>query len=325
VESLTKRRLTDAELAATTAHCFAVEVADATELVDGTYNAAYRVILADGRDLVLKVAPTPGRQLLTHEVDLMRTEADFYTRAAPTGAPVPRIHAVDFDRQVLDTDYMFLERFQGTPLHQVPDTPVRRELGRIAAQVQTATGPAYGYPLRGSRTWQPTWRAAFLAMVDDILDDARRLGTELPASPDRIGALVGRHADLLDAVRRPALVHYDLWDGNVIVRDGRVEGIIDGERAFFGDPLAELVSLALFRDVEDCPDLLAGYAEQTGVPVELTPDGRRRITLYTVYLYLIMVTEGPTRGYDTPRHHEFRRRILGLLDTLLATLERGVG
>jgi aminoglycoside phosphotransferase (APT) family kinase protein len=324
VKSLTKRPVTEDELVSVVAHAFGheAEIADWHELTGGTYNAAYRVLLCDGRDLVLKVAPPPGLKLLTHEVDLMRTEVDFYMRAAAGGVPVPRVWYADFERRVIGSDYVFLHRFTGTSLYELREAPVRRELGRIAATLSIVTGPSYGYPLRGSRSWQPTWRGAFLAMVDDILDDGRRLGAELPAAPDRIGALVYRHAEVLEAVRRPVLVHFDLWDGNVFVASAgdacRVEGIIDGERAFFGDPLAELVSLALLRDVDDEPEMLAGYGEVA--PLDLTEDARLRIDLYTVYLYLIMVTEGATRGYDTPEHHAFRRHLLDLLDARLSRL-----
>jgi fructosamine-3-kinase len=156
-------------------------------------------------------------------------------------------------------------------------------------------------------------------MVDDILADARRLGTDLPATPDRIGTLMHRHDGVLDAVDRPALVHFDLWDGNAFVEqapDGhwRVTGLIDGERAFFGDPVAELVSLGLFRELADAPEILAGYG------IELTDDVRLRLTLYTVYLYLIMGVEGVTRGFDSPEYAKYRQWVLELLDANLARL-----
>ena len=124
--------------------------------------------------------------------------------------------------------------------------------------------------------------------------------------PERIGSLLRRHAGELDAVRRPALVHFDLWDGNVFVSPdagggARVTGMIDGERAFFGDPVAELVSLALLRDPADCPEILAGYAEVAGDDrIELTDGVRRRLAMYTSYLYLIMIVEGEPRGYTGP-------------------------
>ncbi|WP_460808598.1 phosphotransferase family protein [Micromonospora zhanjiangensis] len=202
---------------------------------------------------------------------------------------------------------------------------VRAEIAAQVARLHTVTGPRYGYPLRDSRSWQSSWRGAFGAMVEDILADATRLGTDLPATPDRIGALLRRHADALDAVDRPALVHFDLWDGNVMVRlDGvggaRVTGLIDGERALYGDPVAELVSLTLFRDLADEPAILAGYAAAAPTPIVPTPGVRRRLALYTCYLYLIMLVEGATRGWSGPPHDERNARVAALLDEQLSRL-----
>jgi fructosamine-3-kinase len=201
---------------------------------------------------------------------------------------------------------------------------LHHQLGTAIGRLHAATGEGFGYPLRGSNTWRSTWREAFLAMVEDILADAVRLGTQLPGPPDEVRARIARHGHLLDAVDRPALVHFDLWDGNVFVAPGhdgwRLTGMIDGERALFGDPYAEFVSIALFRDIRELPQVLDGYAEITGVPVEFTDDVRIRIALYTCYLYLIIVTEGPTRGYDPEVHEPTRLRTLALLAEQLDTL-----
>jgi aminoglycoside phosphotransferase (APT) family kinase protein len=334
VESLTRRRINEDELRALVRHGFGeTRISRWHELTGGTFNAAYWVRLIDETELVLKVAPPPDLKLLTHEVDLMRTEVDFYQRAGRAGVPVPQVRHAGFDRSLIGSDFVFLSRVAGVGLDSVRDdlapaglAAVRAELAGHAARLHKITGPGYGYPLRDSRSWQPTWRAAFGAMVDDILADATRLGTELPASPDRIGEVLRRHADLLDAVTRPALVHFDLWDGNVFVTpDGaggaRVTGLIDGERAFFGDPVAELVSLALLRDISDEPAILAGYAEVAGPErIELTGSVRRRLALYTSYLYLIMIVEGIPRGYAGPERAEFEDWLRDLLATQLSQL-----
>jgi hypothetical protein len=70
----------------------------------------------------------------------------------------------------------------------------------------------------------------------------------------------------------------------------RITGIIDGERSFWGDPLADMPSLGLFRLIEDDADFLAGY------PVDLTESVRYRLDLYRCYLYLIMTVEAAPRG-----------------------------
>ncbi len=51
----------------------------------------------------------------------------------------------------------------------------------------------------------------------------------------------------------PVLVHFDLWPGNILVErpaagEARIGGLVDGERMFWGDPLADFVSLALLGE-----------------------------------------------------------------------------
>jgi len=325
-DSITKRRVSEDELARLVACAFgpATAATGYREFAGGTYNAAYAVTLDDGRELVLKVAPPPDLELLTHEVDLMRTEVDFYRRAATAGVPVPEVVYAGFERDLIGTDFTFLSLVPGTDLYSLVDTlgpaeiaAVRGQAAGLTARLHTITGSMYGYPLRDSRSWQPTWRGAFGAMVDDLLADASRLALSkpLPATPERIGELMRRHADSLDEVTRPALVHFDLWDGNVFIqRDAaagwRVTGFIDGERAFYGDPIAELVSLALLREPE--PELVAG--------IELTEGVQRRLTLYRVYLYVIMAIEGATRGWFDDERVKFEAWLAERIDAQLALL-----
>ncbi|RKR86748.1 fructosamine-3-kinase [Micromonospora pisi] len=327
MESLTKLRVSETELDTLVRRGFGpdAQITQWRELTEGHYNVAYAVRLADGADLVLKIAPPPGLKLLSHEVDLMRTEIDFFRRARAGGVAVPEVVFADTERDLVGSDFVFLSRIDGVTLNTVRDTlspgglaAVRAQVAAETARLHTISGPAYGYPLRDSRSWQPTWRAAFEAMVRDILDDALRLGTRLPVGVDEIAARLHRRADLLDQVDRPALIHFDLWDGNVFVLpDGTggatLTGLIDGERALYGDPVAEFVSMTLFRDPAELPGLLAAYRGAGHTSIQLTPDVRHRLALYTCYLYLIMLVEGGTRGWQGPERESFEDRLAGLL------------
>ncbi|MGC9670274.1 phosphotransferase family protein [Planosporangium sp. 12N6] len=328
MDSITKRRLGEATIDELARRSLGAGVTGVEELSGGTFNAVYGVTLADGRRSVLKVAPPPELELLTYEADLIHAEALFYRSAAGAGVPVPEVYAADLSRTLISSEYVFVEWLPGGRLADLaadltPDTDagIRRELGRIAARLHTVRGPAFGYLRRDGRTRSPRWRISFLAMVDDILADARRLGVDLGVPADRVAASVHRHAAVLDEVDRPVLVHFDLWDGNVLIQpDLGVAGLIDGERAFYGDPYAEFVSLALLRDVAELPDLIDGYAAWAGHPVRLDGAVRTRLTLYTAYLYLLMLTEGPTRGYAGEGYDAFLADLRGRLDGLLSAL-----
>lgn len=268
------------------------------ELAGGTYNAVYR---AGGR--ILKVAPHPDTVVMDYERGIMHAEAAYYRATEHLGLPVPRVLHTDFSRTVIDSDLMLMTDLPGRSwygerktMDPAERTRLRGDLGRLVGTLHQVTGPGFGYPRGPGTRLAPTWSAAFLAMVDAVCEDARRFGVPLPVPVDDLAALAHARRDLLDEVTTPVLVHFDLWDGNILVDGGRIGGVIDGERAFWGDPVAEFVSLALLRDIETDAAFLAGYADVAG-PVRFDDRVRGRLALYQCYLYLIMLVESAPRRY----------------------------
>ncbi|MDT0343302.1 phosphotransferase family protein [Streptomyces litchfieldiae] len=141
------------------------------------------------------------------------------------------------------------------------------------------------------------WPTAFTAMMDALLADADRFAVHLPVPAARLRELTGAATPALAEVTVPVLVHFDLWDGNVLLHEGRVSALIDGERMFWGDPLAELTSLNLLGMPDDDPALLAGYGTTT-----FDDAAHTRMALYRCYLNLIMLIEATPRGYGQDRH-----------------------
>lgn len=296
------------------------------ELAEGTFNTAYRVLLDDGTDLVLKIAPAPDTPMMGHEHGMMHTEELFY-RLAHGRLPVPEVVHADHDRRVIESDFLLMTRLPGRTWYSLraeiapaDRARLRSELGNLVAGLHRVTGSAFGHPQRGLST---DWRTAFLAMVDAVLADAHAYDASLPVPAGRVAELLRARAHLLDEVTTPVLVHFDLWAGNILLdtteRGPVIGGIVDGERAFWGDPLADMVSLALFGDVGDDPDLLRGYRSAGGV-LDLDGPGRQRLAMYQCYLYLVMLVEAVPRGASGPEHERAARivrdRFLASLDAL---------
>jgi aminoglycoside phosphotransferase (APT) family kinase protein len=276
-------------------------VTSSEELTEGTFNTVYRIGLPSG-DLVLKYSPDPTAPVLSHEHDLIQTETEFY-RAAFGKLPVPEvIHA--------GADFLLMTALPGSTWASQGDSldrpKLRRELGGLIAELHQITGPGFGYPQKGL---VDSWNTAFLSMVNDVLADAVRFDVELPRPAEQIRGLVLARNELLADVRTASLIHFDVWDGNILVEDGRITGLIDGERALWGDPVAEFASLTLFGSLDDA--LAEGY----GAPVD-----QERLSLYRAYLYLIMLVEGTPRGYEGPEREKLvrliRRHLLLDLDAL---------
>lgn len=272
-------------------------------LTGGTYNTVEEYRLTDGTRYVVKVPPAVTVPGLRHERGLLVAEAEFYRRAAEAEVAAP--HVVAFGAGDL-VPHLLVTACPGEPWDaSVTDAErpaLRRELGRQVARLHTVSGPGYGYPSRALGPLAPDWRTAFAGMVEAILDDARDYAARLPRSVEQVAGALRAGYPALDEVTVPALVHFDLWDGNILVdrpADGepRIGGLIDGERMFWGDPLADFVSLALLGDITRDEAFLAGYREEGG-RAEFDAPARVRLALYRAYLYLIMLTETVPRAVD---------------------------
>ncbi|MGK5678242.1 phosphotransferase [Actinoplanes sp. URMC 104] len=279
-----------------------VAVSGGEELGGGGFASVWRVTLADGRDVVVKVGPPRWARLLTYEAGLIAAEAEYFTLVREK-APVPEVLA-------LGDNWIITSFLPGRPLTAGDAPAARRQLGAAVARIHTLTGPRFGYT--GDRPSGPDWPSAFHAMIEALRADAAVWQVPLPP----LDGLVARHHAVLASVTRPALLHFDLWDGNVLVAaDGSLGGVVDGERYLYGDPLLDLVSPALFRRIEDEPGhpFLAGYRAGPFDGSALT-----RLALYRVHLYVLMLAEGPSRGIALTDGRQ--QHVTALLEAELATL-----
>ncbi len=269
------------------------------ELKEGWFNAAYNVRLSDGREVILKIAPPKGAEVMTYEKDIMVTEVTSMRMAFENKAiPVPEIYYFDQACDLCDSAYFFMEKLTGENLDRVKkDLPeaerkaIEAQIGRIIKEINTFSGTYFGYDgnpdLRAS-----TWKEAFIKIVDSVLEDGRRKNAEYGYSIDEIRAAVAHASHALDEVTTPCLVHWDAWDPNFFIKDGKVTGILDFERALWAEPLME----AQFRALAwgGVSESMKAYGKTTFTPAE---DIRNQ--LYTLHLALVMKTEDYYRNYDT--------------------------
>ncbi|WP_437275137.1 aminoglycoside phosphotransferase family protein [Sorangium sp. So ce375] len=316
MESKTKNQKTRPQIAAMAARAFGgVALADGEdavlELKDGWFNAAYDIRLADGRQVILKIAPPRDAEVMLYEKNIMATEVAAMRLVRQNPAiPVPEVYSFDSAHDLCDSDYFFMEKIAADNLEHVsaslaPETQasIGLHIGEIVREINGFTGAYFGYDgnpdLRAS-----TWREAFTKIMDSVLEDGARKGVAYDHGHDEIRAAVLRHAPALDEVTTPRLVHWDVWNPNVFVKEGRVAGIIDFERALWADPLME----AQFRllSSESITSSMRGYGKTS-----FTFEEERRCRLYSLHLALVMNTECHYRNYDTDFVYNLSRQWMG--------------
>jgi aminoglycoside phosphotransferase (APT) family kinase protein len=292
----------------------------ARELGHGWCNVAYLIRLRDGTPVVLKIAPPAGIEVMTYERDMMRIEVRALAIVREqTAVPVPAVHHVDFSRELCDADYFFMEFVDADNLGIIKDDLPPEQyraydeaLGAANRAINQIKGDGFG-SLLGAQTGA-TWRQVFTGIFEDVLRDGERRRVDIGWDYDLIREVMAQHADSLDEVAEPAFVEWDLWENNVMVRDGAIVSIIDHERALFGDPIMEagFVSLELDGMGGDRPGFRRGYGKDS-----LTPTERVRRRLYNLHLTLIMVIETVYRGHTDPGMYTFgKAKLSEVLDTL---------
>lgn len=153
------------------------------------------------------------------------------------------------------------------------------DVGAALRRLHDHEGEQYGWPVdyqvgtvaldnRERRDWPGFWAEQRLVATAAVVDRPWR---------ERVGAVARRAGELAPPTPRPALLHGDLWGGNILVADGRLAALID-PACYHGDAEVDLAMLTLF----DSPG--ESFWEAYGI---LEPGWEARRPLYQLFPALL--------------------------------------
>jgi len=282
-----------------------------SELTDGYFNAAYLLELVEGPKSVLKVAPPDHVQVMRYEKGIMQAEVETIRLVRQhTQVSAPEIYAYDRSRQVIGSDYFLMSFLPGVPLNKLrkeltaeQNAATDRQAGLFLRQMNEIRGARFGALSQPERQSE-TWRQAFDALLRDVLLDGQEMQVRLPFPYEELYARLASAFSVLDEIESPRLVHWDLWDGNIFLdpQTHAITGIIDFERALWGDPLME-ANFVFWQGS-------ASFLESYGTPMLDTPAKQTRRLLYNIYLWLIIIIECYYREYENDNQEKWAREQL---------------
>ncbi len=305
MEGIYKSKLSGEQLNAAVKQAFGLPLTEYAELTDGWANSAYAITLSDGRRVVLKARPANNIRSMRCEPETMKTEVMVLRLLSGLeGFPVPQLRAYDDSLKLLPVEYFIMDYVEGDPYVKVKDSlpaetraAIEEQLGLFTRAMNALTGERFGY-FADSAAKHDCWREAFREMIMGVLLDGEEAGVKLPVPYEELREAIESRLHVLDEVTVPQLVHWDLWDGNFFVKDGVVTGIVDFERARWGDPLMEMY----FGKFVDSEAHTRGYGLSMTEPSQIA---RRK--LYDLYLDLIMDIECVYRKYENEGHVRWAR------------------
>jgi aminoglycoside phosphotransferase (APT) family kinase protein len=258
----------------------------------GKHNTSYYVRGA-GAELVLRISPPDDAGFLFYERGMMAQEPQLHALLrAQTSVPVAEILAFDDSRALVDRDYLLIARLPGLPLSEAALTKsqqdrVLEQVGAYLAQMHALVADRYGY-LGVHRPMQPqaTWSEAFVVMWNKLLDDVVACGGYTPEEADAMRRLLRIYRPHFEHDPPASLLHMDVWSQNILVDSGgRVTGLLDLDRALWGDPEIEFAVLDYCGISE--PAFWRGYGRdrETSFSAQIRA---RFYLLYEVQKYIVI-------------------------------------
>ncbi len=262
------------------------ELAEVTPLLGGCINCTLRLTLSDGFRCVLKVSPHRVTNVFVDEAHQIKTLGD-------AGVPVPRVYDAVVGELDHPFSYIMMEYVDGIDLATAKRTlstaefnDVQRQIAALLRQLHQNIGDHYARVVADGSQHFDQWPTFFKQIYDDIWADVQH-SKHLPIKcRKRIGKIHDKLGTLLAHDDCPRLVHWDLWNGNILVRknDGtgkwEVAAIID-PNAKYAHAEAELAYLELFHTANHT--MLAAYQEETKLPTDYH---RVRKPVYQLYQLL---------------------------------------
>jgi aminoglycoside phosphotransferase (APT) family kinase protein len=263
-------------------------VTSARELGGGTFNTTFLITLNGDQQVILRIAPPPTADLMLHEQWLMRREQQIQPYFAALAALMPRTLLADFTHQLIDRDYVLQtclvgERWDTIVDILTPDEQLRlwEQFGSITKTIHSAVGTTFGGPYPAPEF--PTWSQTVLYHLEratQAMSEAQLDVTDMRAVLANVQSQTAR----LDAIREPRLLHGDLWLFNVLVTRGvdgpTISGILDADRAWWGDPPADWTMFVLAKSATpETHRFHARFWRAYGQPEE-TPDTAFRRAAY---------------------------------------------
>lgn len=270
--------MADASLEQRIVHIVQRDLQRMRPLAGGKISRVLRLDFASGSPMVAKV--DDGGHDLRIEAYMLR-----YLRQH-SALPVPEV--LHEERDLILMEHIAGEtRLEGASL---------RHLGELLAVCHQVRGDAYGLerdtligPLHQPNPPTASWIEFFRDQRLRYMTDVARESGELPrALEERLLRIAEALPDILIEPACPALIHGDMWRTNIIVREGRIAGIIDPALHYAHNEM-ELAYMALFDGVG--PEFFRAYHGIQPIDSEFYETRRHIYNLYPLLVHVIVFGE----------------------------------
>lgn len=285
--------------------------ANIKELTEGMCNVTYNITFSDGEECILKIAAKDRTGNTSNEIRLMDAEVTAMQLVREKCSfKVADVFAYDTSGTICDGDYFFMEKLPGVnysfikdKLSEETNRNIAREIGMISGQLCKITNPQFGF--LGDTERYDSLSDFVRRMLTNLISDGQKKDVDWGCDAELLLKGFEEEKHIFDEARFATLVHWDMWEGNVFVDGDHVSGIIDWERAMWGEAFMD----DRFRKHNRNKDFLDGFGKVNFTETEL-----KRLRWYDIILYMTMMVEVFYREFeDKGQYYRSRDQLLSVI------------
>lgn len=283
------------------------QITEIKELTEGMCNVTYDIAFGDGSESILKIAAKDRSGNTSNEVNLMQAEVNAMRLASgKCSCKVADVQYYDTSNTVCDGNYFFMEKLEGDNFFLIRESlseeviaGIHTEIGKISKELSYIQNQTFGF--LGDEARYTTLYDFVKQMLLNLISDAEKKDIDIVYDKQFFLEELEKNEASFAEIKHASLVHWDMWEGNVFVKDGHVSGIIDWERALWGEPFMD----DRFRMHNRGLDFLNGFGLTT-----FSDDELKRMRWYDVILYLAMMVEVFYRGFEDKGQYFWAKEML---------------
>jgi hypothetical protein len=280
----------------------------------GACHFVYDVVTESGRKVVARISWPENRHFLAGAIY-------WYGFLNPKGLPLPTIISHDVDAVLSPFPFMILERLAGEDLGAVYPHLSSAEKKALADEITHLQELTASLPLgRGfgfvesyeSDSFQTTWMDVLYSRLERSRSRIQAIGIMDVRQVDRVAKKLDNYRSYFDRIA-PICFLDDITTRNVIVHDGKLNGVVDVDFVCFGDNLLTiaLTQMSLINMRADL-DYIDYWCEAANV----TDQQREVLVFYTALFCVDFMGElGQQFNKDHPESIN-RERVRWLNDAL---------
>lgn len=200
--------------------------------------------------------------------------------------PVPEILFEDYSKETIPYAYQVMTFIEGQDLGDVIQTLNPEQLKSIAREVSDIFIKLSDIPTNGKFGWTDdeysklvnSWFEVMEKMYRDLVDRNEKTGVVGSELLELASNLITKHKDYFDKVPSK-FVFDDISAKNVIIKDGKFNGLVDLDHIMYGDFLEPIGRIKASWPGTDYGDI---YLNAVMNNLKLNEDQRKMVTVYAL-------------------------------------------